>query len=486
LLGARWLCQQQSKFLNFDVTSFAVPPWVFLLVGVVGVLVPLLAAAWPVWKGTGISVREALADYGVTQTRFGTGRLERALINVGGVTRPVLLAVRNSFRRRTRLALTLLTLAAGGLFFMSALNVRASMIHTLDELFSTRKFDLQVSMGGMYPIEKVQRAVANTPGVRYAEAWFVTQAAFTPPAAAANDRGGHGSRSDRTGHGGAPGGALSFVVIALPSDSRMMQRRIVAGRDLQSEDVDAIVVNHNLAARHPEMQVGKTISFQMGPAETTWRVVGITREPFSPPLAYIPQSFIAARHPGSANALRLQVDRTDPASLNAIKASLDENLAKEGIRALGSMSQADSRFGFDQHMVMIYVFLIVTAGIVAGVGGLGLATTMSLNVIERRREMGVLRALGATPRLVWLIIVAEGTVTALLGWAFAGVLAWPVSKTLGDLILKLMFHTNLDFAFDVRGLAVWFVISIALGGVASFLPAWSAARRPVREAVAYE
>ena len=77
---------------------------------------------------------------------------------------------------------------------------------------------------------------------------------------------------------------------------------------------------------------------------------------------------------------------------------------------------------------MIYVFLIVMSAIIGGVGGLGLMTTMSLNVFERRREMGVMRALGATPRIVWLMIVAEGIVIGLLSWTIAALLAWPVSK----------------------------------------------------------
>ena len=48
-------------------------------------------------------------------------------------------------------------------------------------------------------------------------------------------------------------------------------------------------------------------------------------------------------------------------------------------------------------MVMIYIFLIVMSGILAA-GGLGLMTTMNLNVLERRREMGVLRRLALRRR----------------------------------------------------------------------------------------
>ncbi|HEU4796644.1 MAG TPA: hypothetical protein VFT02_13510, partial [Pyrinomonadaceae bacterium] len=77
------------------------------------------------------------------------------MARIGGVFRPLILAIRNSFRRRARLALTLVTLAAGGLFFLAALNVRASMINTLDHLFATRKFDLTVTLRDTYERERV-------------------------------------------------------------------------------------------------------------------------------------------------------------------------------------------------------------------------------------------------------------------------------------------------------------------------------------------
>jgi putative ABC transport system permease protein len=193
------------------------------------------------------------------------------------------------------------------------------------------------------------------------------------------------------------------------------------------------------------------VVLRMGPTETTWHVVGLAREAFSPPVVYIPQSFIQQLHPGMVNNLRLALDKSDPDSISLVKASLDQNLEKQGVRPRGSISKAESRFGFDQHMLMIYVFLILTPAIIGGVGGLGLMTTMSLNVFERRREMGVMRALGATPRIIWLMIVAEGIVIGVLSWAIAALLAWPISKAIGDFILKIMFKSGLDFVFEPLG-----------------------------------
>jgi putative ABC transport system permease protein len=180
------------------------------------------------------------------------------------------------------------------------------------------------------------------------------------------------------------------------------------------------------------------------------------------------------------------LDRTDEDYIAAVKSSLDRNLERRGMRARSSTSKADTRFGFDQHMVMIYVFLIVMSVVIGCVGGLGLMTTMSLNVLERRREMGILRAIGATPRIVWAMVIAEGLVIGVLSWAIAAVLAWPVSKFVGDWVVGMLFHSGLNFRFEALGLVIWLVVSIVLSAVASFLPAWRASRVTVREALAYE
>src|SRR5262249_55250331 len=156
------------------------------------------------------------------------------------------------------------------------------------------------------------------------------------------------------------------------------------------------------------------------------------------PTAYVPRSFFERQgHAGVVNSVRLSLAKADSASLRRVRQGLEENLEREGIRAASIQSKSDGRFAFDQRMLMIYVFLIVTSLVLGGVGGLGLMTAMSLNVLERRREMGILRAVGAAPRFVWLIVAAEGAVISVLSWALAALLSWPVSKALGNLLVRL-------------------------------------------------
>jgi putative ABC transport system permease protein len=492
MLGARALCRYLAVFLNFDIGSFAVPLWVYLLVALVGIATPLLSAAFPVWKGSGISVLAALSDFGVSEGGFGQDPLDRALTRASGVSRPLLLALRNSFRRRTRLVLTLTTLSAGGVFFMSALNVRASMINTLDHMFASRRFDLSINLGNLYPVEAIERAISGTPGALGSEAWMAAEGSLVAAGegSAPATHAGAAARNDGDGstEGGVSAARSRFPLLGIQPGSRLLQLEITEGRDLQIGDVDALVANTALVARNPGIRVGQPLVLRVGPAESSFRVVGISREALSPPVGYVSRNYFEQKgdHKGVANTARVALARTDAASIDRFREALDRRLEAEGIRALSATSKADSRIGFDQHMLMIYIFLIVMSVIIGLVGGLGLMTTMSLNVLERRREMGVLRAIGASSRVVWFMVVSEGLVVGMMSFGIAAVVARPLSRGLGDFLSTALFQGELNFLFDLDGLCIWFVASMALSALASFIPAWTASRAPVREALSFE
>jgi len=477
MLASRMLTGAFATLLNFDITSFAVPLWVYALVFAVGIVVPLLAAAWPVWRGTAVSVREALAAFGVSQRTFGTGVFDRAISAIGGAFRPLLLAVRNSFRRRTRLILTLATLAASGLFFLSALNIRASMISTFDRMFGARKYDLEVYLEKMYPSEQIERAVRKTPGVVKAESWFTSAAVLPNP--------GSGSAEPHAGEGSGALDGIHFSIIALPADSKMIKLQIVEGRELLPDDTDAIVISSALAERS-HLRPGMTATLQLGPEMTSWKIVGISREGFFSTTAYVPQWFADQRHPGMRTNVLVALEKTDAASMYAIKSALDSNLEQEGIHPTGSRSQIDFRAAIDQHILMIYVFLVVMSGIVLAVGGLGLATTMSLNVMERRREMGVLRVLGASPSMMMRMVAAEAVAIGVMSWILASLGAAPLSRLVGNFVMGLLFKSKMDFVLQFRGLWVWLAVAVLSSAIASLVPARAAAKLTVREALAYE
>jgi putative ABC transport system permease protein len=152
----------------------------------------------------------------------------------------------------------------------------------------------------------------------------------------------------------------------------------------------------------------------------------------------------------------------------------------------GSETIDDVRRVVGSQFGVIVSFLMIMAVLLAVVGGLGRMGTMSINVLERTREIGVLRAIGAANGAVLRIVIVEGVLIGCISWALGAVLALPLSILLSDAVGMAFMQMPLDFVFSVSGLLIWLGVVVALAALASFLPAWNAARITVRDVLAYE
>jgi putative ABC transport system permease protein len=117
---------------------------------------------------------------------------------------------------------------------------------------------------------------------------------------------------------------------------------------------------------------------------------------------------------------------------------------------------------------------------------LGLAGTMSLNVLERTREIGVMRAIGASTSAVLRIVLVEGLTIGVLSWGLGVALAVPLAWGLGRAIGITLLGLPLAWVFSATGAVAWLIAVLLLSLVASTLPAWNASKVSVREALTYE
>src|SRR5262249_60473834 len=78
-LGAQVFVKVLAGLLNFDPLGGGIPPHVLGLEVAAGLLIPLLAALWPVFAGTRVTVREALSGYGLGKGRYGRSRIDRGI-----------------------------------------------------------------------------------------------------------------------------------------------------------------------------------------------------------------------------------------------------------------------------------------------------------------------------------------------------------------------------------------------------------------------
>jgi putative ABC transport system permease protein len=474
IVAGRAFAAVVAGMLNITIASTALPWWVFAVQGAAALLVPLLVAAGPILRGARVSVREAISDYGVKAERPGRG-LDRLLGRLRGLDRALLLALRNTFRRRGRLLLTLGLLAAGGAMFLASLNTALAWQQAIADGMDTRRFDAEIRLNRPEPQDALLARVGAIPGVTAVEGWSLSEA--DPIRAEAFEirrtypDGGHGS----------------FLLRATPPDSRLVQLPVLSGRWLTASDADGVVLNHLAAGQLSGVTVGDTVELTVEGRTATWQVVGIVREIGAPATAYVADTAFAQAQSmeGEVNAMRVVFASDDPAQRGAVMRAIEQSLDDGGISVASVITDTELRLAVDGHIAILIALLLGLAVLMATVGLLGLTATMSTSVVERTREFGVLQTIGGTPGTVLQIVVTEGVVVGALSWLIALALALPLSLLVGAVLGNLAFRITLPLVYSPPAVALWLLLVVIGAALASALPAWRASRMTIRETLAY-
>ncbi len=464
---------QFSRFiagqLNFDLNELRPIPSVILLEVIAGLLIPILAALYPIRNGTRVTVREAIQEYGLEQGGVQQTPLDRGLAKLP-VSRPLHISLRNTFRRKGRLARTLITMILGGAIFMSVITVRGSLFNTLEETLTSQGFDVQILLDRPYRQALIEQEAEQVPGIAALETWHLLQGILV-----------HGQETDGD----------SVIVYALPPETNLFDPTIKQGRWLVPEDEAAIVVPISLAANEADIALGQDMTLRIAGEEREWTVTG-TLEAFQPPITpasvYISQSYFEHQigDYDRADLIRVRVDKAAGYSDRQVRRLLEGRLEAVGIEIRSVHTTSEDRAIFGERFDIITVILLLMAFLMAIVGALGLMGTMSINVLERKREIGVMRAVGASDSAVLRIFVVEGIIIGILSW-IGGILvsqpmSWLMSRQIGMAFLDLPLH----FRYNWLGPLYWLGIVLIISTFASLLPAYNAARLSVHETIAYE
>jgi putative ABC transport system permease protein len=189
---------------------------------------------------------------------------------------------------------------------------------------------------------------------------------------------------------------------------------------------------------------------------------------------------------GRASSLAIITEQHDGDFQMQVAEALEERFDLEGLSVTYVSTVAENKSGIAVLFNIIVIFLMSMAVLIAVVGGIGLMGTMLLNVLERIREIGVMRAIGARTDAVLQIFIVEGIVIGLISWAAASVLAFPLGKVMSDAVGQQFLNFPLTYTFSAAGIAIWLVLAILLSVVSSWAPAQNAARLTVREVLSYQ
>ena len=456
-----------ASIVNFDPSPFRIPPQTALLEIGVGLVVPLIAALWPVFTGARISVLSAFSTYGLGQTVKRGNPIDHVLERVTIFSRPLLISLRNTFRRKGRLALTLFTLTLGGAIFIAVLTVQTSVGATLDVALNYWQYDVEVDLSDMHRVTQIASEAKTVPGVVAAESW----------ASGAVRRVRPDTRESQ-----------NYTIIAPPAATQMLRPYVLEGRWLLPDDQNAVVINSEVTKEESDVKIGDQITLKIDTRETQWTVVGIVRAVLTGPILYANYPYYAeiTRNPDRASRVQVVIDDHSAAGQTAAVNALKSHFEDLGLKVTRVSTIAQIRQTIEYQFSIIIVFMGVMAVLLAVVGGLGLMGTMSINVLERSREIGVMRAVGASDGAVLRIFLTEGLLIGLISWALGALFALPISRLLSDVVGIAFMRAPLTYSFATSGTLLWLVIVMLLAALASFWPSWRAMRLSVREVLAYE
>ena len=450
--------------LNIDLFARRVSWPALGVMVVVGLVVPFIAAGQPLAQGARLTVREAISDHGLSDE---DNPWVRFLGRVHGLSRIWALALRNSVRVPTRLMLTLVTLALGGGIFMAVLSTNASLNLTLDKMIEDQsQMDLLIGLENETRIHRVVPLIASYPGVAQVEAWHFEQVVMQTPS----------------------GQEVDVRIFAGPADTALYTPELTAGRWFVAGQGNEIVVNHKWAVEE-HIDVGDTVLLDIADKETAWTVVGVNLDMRSESTGvYLALEDLDRILHRTDRTVTLQVEYIDqdPAHQPALSNELVAALEQQGISVYSTISVAQLKERVHELYRVLISFLLVMSALIALVGGLALMGMMSINVLERRKEIGVMRAVGAENRAIVQIFWGESMVVALSSFVVAVVVSIPLGLVLSHIVGVSFMDRSLDFTYAFQGIVYWLGIVVMIGTLASIVPALNAAKLSVRESLSYE
>ena len=457
---------------NADPGSFTIVPLALVAEVNIALLTPLLTALVPISAGVRITVREAINTYGLST---GASLLDRLLAKTERISRMLLLTISNTFRNKGRVILTQISLVLSGLIFMMVMSVGDSARNTFgDVIMSILKFNVNFLLEDPERIQQVEGLALAHPTVKAVEMWHLEGGTIRPKGQPETDD------DEQT------------TLFGVPLPTTLYGPQMRTGRWLLPEDTSAMVLNQKLADTLG-VGLGDWVTVDHGlKGETDWQVIGLLFDPVITESAHVSRPVILRElnSLGRTNTVWIQTVRSDPASeqtaVEALRPYFDEN--QLDLRPGGLFNGQDTASEVTSNILgqfQIIITLLAAMALVVGmVGSIALSGALSLNVLDRQREIGVMRAIGASSGAIARLFIGEGL---LLGW-LSWLIAFPLSIPAGQLMTQALGSAvgiDLVYKYVPTGGLYWLGIITVLSVAASWLPARRATRISVQQSLKY-
>lgn len=464
LFGHRFIIYA-ADVLNFYVYDYNYPTWVIVVLVSIGTLVPVVAAALPIASGVKRPIVDAF-NANALMGDFGHSLLDRILAKIKGLPRPTALALRSTFAKKGRLALTLATLVLASGVVMAVFSARASLLQSVDNVGAWWNYDAMLNLSAPAPHQSLENDALKIKGVNYAETWLDARTVLKRPDGSTNE---------------------AYFTLGVPGDTKVLDFEYTQGRALQPGE-KGVVLNTELFNDEPYLSPGDSVYLEINGQEIERKVVGIATGSLMGPYVFMDRDDLSQLMGIEGAATRVIV-KDDTLATGAQQTKLgdelEDTMSQKGYATSSVQTQEKQLATTKGQLGILIQFLIIMASALALVGVIGLSGSMTLTVIESTREIGIMRSIGASHRSIFGIYITQGLVVGTLSWLGGAVISYPLSWFL-MVALETALGMPLAYKYSVGGIFVWLGMVWLISIVGSLLPAWRASQVSIRDAISYE
>ena len=448
-----------QAFWAVDV-GFGVDSWVLLVSLAVGILAPPLAALPAVRRATRIDLRDALESTG--SAIGGQGAADRILRRFRFAPRTMQIGLRGVGRRKRRSIATavIVALAVGNL--LATLGLAASVTQTTRAEWADHIEDLRVwTSGSKLFDENAARTIRATPGVTAAQPALVTDVELA--------------------------GEEAFVwgVRREPlfryrlSDGRWFTAAEEQGRERVA------VIERNLALA-TGTKVGDRITLSTAGGAAPVRIIGIAKnQQENGTVLFVPLSTVRSvlGAPSGTSTYWIKTTTGDHAVIDRTMTALEDRLTALGYDVGGEITYVEERDNVAENRT-ITTSVAVLGFIIVAISMVGLANAITMSVLERTREIGVLRCIGARARDVRRIFLTEGVAVAVAGCLLGIPLGYLLEVGLVWLVRQIV---NVEFpvVFPPWNIVIALIGTVLLAALIALVPIRRATRLRPGDALRY-
>lgn len=456
----RSIAQFIAYMINFNLLTETNPVWLAPSMIALGVLVPLLLT----WQRVSSTIRKPVnvALRNDDHMRDGGGRLQVAQM-ISWLPLVPRMALRNLFRTPRRSLLTVLLVVVGLTSYLMAANIRSSLLDTVDAVERSQRSNVQASMR-----ESFNRATMTEYLAQFNE---VEDVEF---------RNRRLSRLLPLGENVGRNQIVNFVTAQTP----MLIPDMMKGDWINDDRPSGIVVSNIMYLENDDVEIGSVFDLEVDGMRTTVTVVGVIKE-FGGGVIYAPTALSAqlGLSEETANSILLRLRDRSIKSQGRFKRILETRLVDDGWNVFTVSTTSDLEAIVEGHLEIIALVLEIVAAVMLVVCGLGLASAASVNVIERAREIGILKAIGGRSGAIRSMLVWEAVFIALAGWAIAVALAPIPSQAVAAEFGLVLVQYPFNYKAAALGAPIAGAIGVGIAIIASLLPAHAATRNSVRAAI---